>query len=301
MLRSLKVPSLRLRGTALCAFRVSVVRPTASFATAAGPKLTPEQDAAEKARLIAAFPYAWPWGQTITVKTPRADLKITIPQDRPAPKQHKLAYTIDAAPPDVPSAPSYFVGPIGKVSHGIFNEALKTNSLESVKQALWAFVHLLEDKREIRMNLMSPITSFEQKFDYVRELAVSVGANEAVSNALVGLQRDKKLHKLNEIAKNFNVLLAEHRKEKSGAIISAEPLSEQQYAAITAKMNKLVKPDEKLIINREIEPALVGGFIIRIGNRAQDLSVQSQITRMEKHLKAFFAQNEDAASKVLAQ
>jgi hypothetical protein len=100
-----------------------------------------------------------------------------------------------------------------------------------------------------------------------------------------------------------------------------QPLSEKQYEAISAKMRKLVKPDETLVITREVpqpssspsmtpfgrspvthlqvEPALVGGFIIRIGNRAQDLSVANQITRMEAHLKDFFAKNNAVRPKRL--
>ena len=54
------------------------------------------------------------------------------------------------------------------------------------------------------------------------------------------------------------------------------------------------------LVCRQIEPALVGGFAIRIGGRVQDLSVASQINRMEAHLKQFFAKNTDAVDKVLA-
>lgn len=286
--------SLRFRAS----LTLSAVRGRAVRALATKPG-SPE-DEAERKRLIDSFPYPFPWGQTFDVKTPRFTLKIKIPQDRPAPKQHKLAYKIDPAPPDVPEHPSVFLGPAGKVAHSLFNQASKDGSLDTVKASLFAFAAMFEAKREIQINLMNPRTALEDKFKYVREVAASVGATEALAEALVGMQRDKKLHKVGDASKFFNVLVAEHRKEKTGSIISAEPLSEKQYEAIGAKMRKLVKPDETLLITRELEPSLVGGFIIRIGNRAQDLSVASQISRMESHLKDFFATNSAAVDKVLA-
>lgn len=277
---------------------MSALRVRACAVTRAARGLATSAD--EKARLIAQYPYAWPWGQTIDVKTPRYNLKIKIPQDQPGPKQHKLAYKIDTAPPEVPHSATYFVGPVGKSTHALLNAAVAAGNLDGYKQALDALAVAYETKREVKFALLNPRTSAEDKLEFVRELAASVGADAALTEQLVALQNEKKLHKINEIARNFGVLVAENRKEKHGAIISAEPLSEKHYDAITAKMQKLVKADEKLLVTREIEPNLVGGFIVRIGNRAQDLSVQSQIARMEQHLKDFFSKNKEAVDKVLA-
>jgi len=211
-----------------------------------------------------------------------------------------LAYKIDAAPPEVPAHATHFIGPAGKASHAMFNAALKADNLEGYKSTLDGLVVAFDTKREVKMALLHPRTSAEDKIEFVKELASSLGADATLLELLVLLQRAKKFHKIGQISRNFSLLAAEHRKEKRGAIISAEALSEKQYDAITAKMQKLVKPDETLIVSREIEPALVGGFIVRVGNRAQDLSVQSQIKRMELHLKEFFSKNKEAVDKVLA-
>lgn len=256
--------------------------------------------AEEKAKLIANFPYAWPWGKTIEVDTPKRKLKIEIAQDAPASKQHKLAYKIDVVPPEVPPQPTYFVGPVGKATHALFNGAEKAGTLDATKEALDKFATAYDGNPKIKIQLMNPNTSVEDKLAFIRELSASASADEALTATLVQLFKDKKLQKVGEMNKNYSTLLSEYRKERHGAIISAEPLSDKHYDAITAKMQKLVKSDEKLIVSREVEPSLVGGFIIRIGNRAQDLSVASQIQRMEDHLKQFFAKNKDAADKVLA-
>jgi len=256
-------------------------------------------DADEKSRLIASFPYSWPWGQTIDFDFGKGKIKVQIP-DRPGTKQHKLAYNIDPAPPEVPAAPSYFTGPTGKAAHGLFNAALKSGeSLETIKDSLSKFTAAFEVKRDIKIQLMNPRTSAEDKLTYIRQLSKSLGCSALITEHLIALQKEKKLHKIKDTNKAFGILVSEHRKEKQGAIISAEPLSEKHYTAIYEKMKQLLKPGEQLTVTREIDPSLIRGFMIRVGNRIQDLSVQAQILRMEGHLKQFFAKNKTAADKVL--
>jgi len=253
-----------------------------------------------KEELIAKYPNPWPWGQTIEVDTGKQKLTIKIPQDRPAPRQHKLIYKVDPSPPEVPPAPSYFVGPVGKMTHSLFNAALKADTLDVVKESIDKFVAIFESQRDIKNAILNPRLSGDDKLKYVQDVAASIGVDELTANLVTQLQKDKRLGKIGEILRNFGVLLSEHRKELFGAVISAEPLSETHYAQIFERMKKMVKPDEKLIVAREVDPSLVGGFIVRIGNRAQDLSVATQIARMETHLRDFFAKNQQAVDKVLA-
>jgi len=52
-----------------------------------------------------------------------------------------------------------------------------------------------------------------------------------------------------------------------------------------------VGSDEKLIVAREVNEKILGGFKIRIGYLEQDLSVASQISQMHKALQQAFAAN----------
>jgi F-type H+-transporting ATPase subunit delta len=265
------------------------------------PALVPgsPEDEADKQRLIAAFPYKWPWGKTFMVKTKRFDVEITIPQDRPGERQKKLSRVPDPMPPDVPTAELIFVGPAGKAAHELFNAAKAANKLDQVRSSASDFAIHYEIKREIRVHLLNPRTSPEDKIAYLRQVAAELNCDPITVEAVCKLQKSKRLKKISEVVRLFNLLLAEHRKEQYGAIISAVPLTDQQYEQITAKMNKLVKPNEKLLIERQIDPNLLGGFQIRVGNRVQDLSVAAQITRMEKTLHEFLSSNAQAVDKVL--
>jgi hypothetical protein len=93
------------------------------------------------------------------------------------------------------------------------------------------------------------------------------------------------------LCSNFRELVQEHRKEVEGAVVSAEPLTDSQFNAIVGKMQKLTASGEKLLIKRQVDPDLIGGFVIRVGDRVQDLSVAAQIARMQKHLGTFFSSN----------
>jgi len=84
-------------------------------------------------------------------------------------------------------------------------------------------------------------------------------------------------------------LIAEDRKEVHGVVQSAEPLTDDQFQRICAKMQNLVAKGEKLVVSREVNPKLLGGFKIRIGFLEQDLSVATQIGQFHSALKTAFA------------
>jgi F-type H+-transporting ATPase subunit delta len=236
----------------------------------------------------------------IEVDNGKFKFKARIPAEI-APKQHQLRIGSDPAPPDVPDFPSYFTGPAGKASHALFDAALKANKLDAVKRSLALFAEAYAERREITISLLNPRMSVEDKLKYIEQIASSLGCDPITVAAISKLQSEKRVGKIKEVAANFNVLMSENRKERNAAIISAEPLTERQYEAIAAKMQNFVKAGEKLIISREIDSSLIGGFIVRVGNRGQDLSVAAQIKRMETHLKEFFSKNQEAVDKVLVQ
>jgi len=250
--------------------------------------------------LIANYPVSWVWGKLITIKTPTGVIKLQT-RDGPGLTQHKLfqaSLPKEIIPP--PPGQLFLTGKSGKIAHGLLNATRDAKCIDQAQSALAAFIDKYKADRSIVAYFHNSTHTAEMQRAYLTEQATSCGAPAPLVDALLKMLAQKRLRKLGELKRMFNRLAAEYKKEKTGSIVSAEPLSEAQYAAIAAKMQKLVAEGEALKIDRQIEPDLVGGVIIRVGNKIHDLSVGTQISRMENHLKAFFASNQQAVDKVLS-
>jgi len=249
--------------------------------------------------LIANYPVQWVWGKTVTIKTPTGIIKLQT-RDAPGATQHKLFQA--SLPKEIISPPPsnlMLTGKSGKIAHALLNAARDAKCVDQAQAAFDKFLDKYKADRSIVAYFHNATKTAEMQRAYLTEQAVACGAPQPLVDALLKMLAQKRLRKFGELRRMFNRLASEYKKEKTGSIVSAEPLSEAQYSAIAAKMQKLIGEGETLKIDRQIEPDMVGGVMIRVGNKVHDLSVGTQISRMEDHLKAFFAANQKAVDKVL--
>jgi F-type H+-transporting ATPase subunit delta len=80
----------------------------------------------------------------------------------------------------------------------------------------------------------------------------------------------------------FERLLDLYREQNGIAlatVTSAEALSEEQLARITEQV-KSVAGTDKVEINTAVDPALIGGFVLKVGSKVIDASLSGQVRRL---------------------
>jgi len=197
----------------------------------------------------------------------------------------KQATTITASK----SSDVHLHGTSGKFAQGLFNAAKATNTLDQVAADFEKFLQLWNTHETFAQTMANPVWTYEQQSAVMAAACKHLKLSELMTRTLLTIVQLKKSELISNLARNFAQLLAADRKEAHGVITSASPLTEDQYKRIAQKMRGLVSADEKLIVAREVNPKLLGGFKIRIGFLEQDLSVSSQISQMHKALQQAFA------------
>merc|ERR1712127_390111 len=67
------------------------------------------------------------------------------------------------------------------------------------------------------------------------------------------------------------------RGEVEATIISADPLNKSQTAAVSEAMKSQFPAGAKVVLKTEVNPSIMGGLQIQIGDKFLDLSVGSRI------------------------
>ena len=70
----------------------------------------------------------------------------------------------------------------------------------------------------------------------------------------------------------------------SATVTSAEPLQDAELADIKAAMGKFLESGQKLNFTVQVDPTIVGGLVIDIGDKHIDLSINTRIKKMEQLL-----------------
>ncbi len=89
-------------------------------------------------------------------------------------------------------------------------------------------------------------------------------------------------HILPEIADQYQELLDSHQGIERAEVVSAVPLTDEQHQRAVDLLEGISGHEVRL--SARVEPALIGGMIMRIGDRVVDGSTRSKLQAMRREL-----------------
>ncbi len=97
------------------------------------------------------------------------------------------------------------------------------------------------------------------------------------------LAANGRLSVLPEIVRAFGTIAAAQRGEVTAEVTSAHPLSDSQLKALSAKLKSSEGKEVK--VKASVDPALLGGLVVRIGSRQIDSSIRTRLNTLANAMK----------------
>ncbi|KAL2264283.1 hypothetical protein VTK26DRAFT_8486 [Humicola hyalothermophila] len=197
--------------------------------------------------------------------------------------------TFAAAPAssDKVQPPVALFGLDGTYATALYTAAVKTSSLEPTAKGVAALGTLIQKDPKLTAILEAPTLSAADKSAIVAELQKSAGATgETVKNFLVTLAENNRLGLLPGVCTKFGELMSAARGEVEMVVTSAQPLDNKTLSRLETAVSKssYVGAGKKLKVKNTVNPDIVGGLIVEVGDRTIDLSVSSKLAKMNKLL-----------------
>ena len=86
---------------------------------------------------------------------------------------------------------------------------------------------------------------------------------------------------MSEVTKSYMELYNEQHGVKVASVITAVPLSEEMEEKVMAKV-KALTGSEHVSLNNQIDPEILGGFVLRVGDIQYDASIINQFRNLRK-------------------
>jgi F-type H+-transporting ATPase subunit delta len=86
-----------------------------------------------------------------------------------------------------------------------------------------------------------------------------------------------------QIGQEFQTLLDEHRGVARAAVTTAVPLSDEQIKGIAARLGRIT--GKQVSVEPQVDPAILGGLIARVGDTLLDGSTRSRLLALKKELR----------------
>ena len=163
-------------------------------------------------------------------------------------------------------------------SRSLFEVAKENDSLDEIHDQLGEFADALDDNRDLQVFFFSPYFSSTEKQEGVRK--VVTGANEHFTRFLELLAERHRLPVIFRIRRAFDALWAKENKLLPVEIKSAVELADDTVKKIAKRIEE--ETGQKIELTKVVDPDVVAGLVIQVGNRVLDASVRARLEQLRK-------------------
>ncbi|NUP73835.1 MAG: F0F1 ATP synthase subunit delta [Sinomonas sp.] len=152
--------------------------------------------------------------------------------------------------------------------------------LEQLENELFGFMRAVEDSHELQAALSEPQASPEAK----KALALRLvpGASDAAKLLIGQAAAEPRGLKPTELVKRFAALAAKRQERWIAEVAVARPLSDTQADRLQSGLNGLYGRELKITVT--VDPQLVGGLRVVVGDEVLDASVLARLTDLRRQL-----------------
>ena len=164
----------------------------------------------------------------------------------------------------------------------LFETALESGRFDDFFEEAKVLVKVLEENEDLSLLLNHPKVSQDEKMEVLEDCF-----KEYVSKEMLGLLKlvvtKDRFSSMKDILENFLSQVKEYKNIGLAKVTSAMQLSDEQKDRIKAKLLETTKYVE-FEIEYEIDPELIGGLVIRIGDRVVDSSIKTKLHGLSRDL-----------------
>jgi F-type H+-transporting ATPase subunit delta len=165
-------------------------------------------------------------------------------------------------------------------ARSLFEVAKEHDVLDRVHDELGQFAEALSDDRTLQVFLFSPYFSSNEKREGVKRIVSD--ADERFVNFLELIAERHRMPALFRIKRAFDALWADEHKLLPVTVTSAIELDEGLAEEIGARIQE--QTGRKVELSSNVDPEVLGGLMVRVGNMVLDDTVRNKLERLRKQV-----------------
>ncbi len=164
----------------------------------------------------------------------------------------------------------------------VFELGTESGQLQQLTEQLRAFSEAYAVSDDLRGVLDNPLVDDAQRSAVIDALASRLGLVRLAQNTVGLLVRRHRMSLLVDMARALGRLADERAGVQRATVTSACPLSETFCRQLTSELEQLTR--RKVVLDRQLDPSLIGGVVTRVGDSVIDGSLKGRLTDMERQL-----------------
>ena len=169
-----------------------------------------------------------------------------------------------------------------RYAKAILSFALEQNKEVEVNDDMLLIASTINENEDLQMLLNSPVIKSDLKKSTLKEVFSS--KISSLSVGLIDLLIDnKRLSIISEVAKKYTILYDKLKGIEVAKVTTAVPLTKELNEQVLKKVKEIT--GKEATIENNVNPDIIGGFILRIGDVQYDASISNKLQVLKRQFE----------------
>jgi F-type H+-transporting ATPase subunit delta len=175
-------------------------------------------------------------------------------------------------------------GMAGRYASALFELALESKATDAVKADLEKFDELIAGSADLKRLVRSPVFGVDDQLKALSVILDKAGIKGLAANFLCVITTNRRLFAARDMIRSYCVLVARHKGEVTAQVTVAEKLSDKNLDALKGAL-QTVTGGKAIDFDVKIDPAIIGGLIVKVGSRMVDTSLRTKLNLIRLAMK----------------
>ncbi|MGE0061289.1 MAG: F0F1 ATP synthase subunit delta [Xanthobacteraceae bacterium] len=175
-------------------------------------------------------------------------------------------------------------GMAGRYATALFELALEEKAVDQVRKDLDSFDALVAGSPDLERLVRSPVFGADEQAKALAAVLDKAGIKGLAAKFLQVIARNRRLFAVRGMIRAFRALVAKHRGEVTAEVTVAEKLSDANLDALKGAI-KNVTGGKDIDFSVNVDPAIIGGLIVKVGSRMVDTSLRTKLNAIKIAMK----------------
>jgi len=172
----------------------------------------------------------------------------------------------------------------GRYASALFSLARDGAATDQVAAALKSFDGLIVESPDLARLVRSPVFSAAEQGKALVAVLDRVGISGITANFIRLVAAKRRLFAIRDMIASYHKLNDAYRGVARAEVTSASPLSDAHVAALKESL-KGVTGGRDVEVETKIDPAIIGGLIVKLGSRMVDGSLKTKLNSIRTRMK----------------
>ncbi|XP_071801470.1 ATP synthase subunit O, mitochondrial-like [Asterias amurensis] len=173
----------------------------------------------------------------------------------------------------------------GRYATALYSAAVKEKKLEVIEKELKSVEETMKNNAILSNFVANPAIRKQDKISILTEFMKGQKMSPITINFFGAMADNNRLGKLKEVLNAWGQIMSAHRGEVVCKVTTAKSMDTSQQKEVMTALQGFLDKKEVIKLNMAVDPTILGGMVVEIGDKYIDMSTATQVKNMTNLIK----------------